>query len=63
VHLAVVIADALATRMRAEGLDRHFLQMRGRFTVRGRIGGAELADSGTGFFETYVTDSASILNR
>lgn len=63
VHLAVVIADALATRMRAEGLDRHFLQMRGRFTVRGRIGGAELADSGTGFFETYVTDSASILNK
>ncbi len=63
VHLAVVIADALATRMRAEGLDRHFLQMRGRFTVRGRIGGAELADSGMGFFETYVTDSASILNK
>lgn len=63
VHLAVVIADALATRMRAEGLDRHFLQMRGRFTVQGRIGGAELADSGTGFFETYVTDSASIFSR
>ena len=63
VHLSVVIADALATRMRAEGLDRHFLQMRGHFTVRGRVGGAELADSGTGFFETYVTDSASILKK
>ncbi len=63
VHLSVAIGDALATRMRAEGLARHFLQMPGRFTVRGRVGGAVVADSGTGFFETYVTDSASILRK
>jgi hypothetical protein len=58
VRLSVVINDALASRVRAAGLSRHFLQMRGRFTLRGRVGGAELSDSGTGFFETYVTGAS-----
>lgn len=62
-HLSVEVGDALATPMRGEGPGRRFLQMRGRFVVRGRVGGAALADSGTGFFETYVTDSASIFKR
>jgi hypothetical protein len=58
VHLSVVIDDALASRVRAAGLSRHFLQMRGRFALRGRVGGAEVSDSGTGFFETYVTGAS-----
>jgi len=63
VRVSVVVEDALATRMRTEGLARHFLQMRGRFSVSGRVGGAPVADSGTGFFETYVTDRPSIFQR
>jgi len=54
VRLTVGVADALASRVKAEGLGRSFLQMRGRFRLAGRIGGASVADSGTGFFETYV---------
>lgn len=54
VRLRVKVEDALASQMRAEGLGRHFLQMRGRFTVTGRIAGEVVADSGTGFFETYI---------
>lgn len=54
VRLRVVVEDALASRMGIGGLDRHFLQMRGRFTATGRIAGREVADSGEGFFETYV---------
>lgn len=54
-RLAVDVADALAGRgVQAGGLDRHFLQMRGRFVLMGRIAGEAVADSGTGFFETYV---------
>jgi len=54
VRLGVEVEDALASRHEAEGLSRHFLQMRGRFTLAGRIAGAAVADSGAGFFETYV---------
>jgi hypothetical protein len=53
-RLDVRIADALGTEMGAGGFRRVFLQMRGRFTVRGRLLGQTVADSGTGFFETYV---------
>ncbi|HZE75160.1 MAG TPA: hypothetical protein VE091_07625 [Gemmatimonadales bacterium] len=53
-RLGVEVEDALASRHEAEGLRRHFLQMRGRFTLAGRIAGAAVADSGAGFFETYV---------
>ncbi len=54
VRLNVSVNDALASRMEASGLDRHFLQMRGRFVLLGRIAGHAVADSGSGFFETYV---------
>ena len=63
VSLSVVVEDALATRMRSEGMARHFIQMRGRFSVSGRVGGSLVADSGSGFFETYVTDRPSIFQR
>jgi hypothetical protein len=53
VRLEVMVESALASRMRAEGLRRYFLQMRGRFSLAGRIGGQAVADSGNGFFETY----------
>ncbi|HWA57777.1 MAG TPA: hypothetical protein VG692_11025 [Gemmatimonadales bacterium] len=36
------------------GRDRHFLQMRGSFRLDGRVGGVAVADSGSGFFETYL---------
>lgn len=54
VRLQVRVDDALASRMPAEGVGRHFLQMRGRFALTGRLAGQVVADSGTGFFETYV---------
>ncbi|HET7599383.1 MAG TPA: hypothetical protein VFK09_03785 [Gemmatimonadales bacterium] len=53
-RLDVRVSEALASRVRAEGLERHFLQMRGRFSLQGRVAGRMLADSGWGFFETYV---------
>jgi hypothetical protein len=36
------------------GFRRVFLQMRGRFSLSGRVLGQAVADSGMGFFETYV---------
>jgi hypothetical protein len=53
-QLNVRIQDALGTEMGTGGFRRVFLQMRGRFTVRGRLLGETVADSGMGFFETYV---------
>jgi hypothetical protein len=53
-RLDVRVVDALGTEMGAGGFRRVFLQMRGHFTVTGRLLGQTLADSGTGFFETYV---------
>jgi hypothetical protein len=58
-RLDVDVADALGTRMGAGGFRRVFLQMRGCFTVRGKLLGDIVADSGTGFFETYVASAAS----
>jgi hypothetical protein len=52
--LSVKVVDALGTEMGASGFRRVFLQMRGRFTLTGKLIGQEVADSGTGFFETYV---------
>jgi hypothetical protein len=54
VRLRGVVEDAAATRMGAGGFSRYFLQLRARFTLEGRIAGAAVADSGRGFFETYV---------
>lgn len=53
-RLDVRVVDALGTEIGAGGFRRVFLQMRGGFTVTGRLLGQTLADSGTGFFETYV---------
>jgi len=55
VWLAVEVEHALATEMSASSFRRVFLQMRGRFLLRGRIAGAEVSDTGRGFFETYRT--------
>jgi hypothetical protein len=54
VRLDVEVGDALASGMDVEAMRRAFLQMRGRFQMRGRVGGEEISDSGAGFFETYV---------
>lgn len=58
VRLRVAVGDAHATAMKAAGGRRFFLQMRGSFELAGRVGGAAVADSGTGFFETYLTPRA-----
>ncbi|MBK8006440.1 MAG: hypothetical protein IPK12_21790 [Gemmatimonadetes bacterium] len=54
VTMAATILDFQASRTTSTAATRRFLQMRGRFTLRGRIAGRVVADSGTGFFETYV---------
>ncbi len=54
VRLEVDVADALATGMQIGGVRRAFLQMRGSFHLSGRVDRKAVADSGTGFFETYV---------
>jgi hypothetical protein len=53
-QLTVRVVDALATEMGSGGFRRVFLQMRGRFSLSGRVLGQTLADSGAGFFETYI---------
>lgn len=53
-RLDVRVLDALATEMSATEFHRVFLQMRGEFQLMGRVGGQPVADSGTGFFETYI---------
>jgi hypothetical protein len=53
VTLAVQVDHALATEMAASTFRRLFFQMRGRFTLRGRVAGTAVSDSGQGFFETY----------
>ncbi|MBK7784574.1 MAG: hypothetical protein IPJ57_08785 [Gemmatimonadetes bacterium] len=53
-RVRATILDAQATRMGAGAMGRSFLQMRGRFTLEGTVAGAAVADSGMGFFETYV---------
>jgi hypothetical protein len=55
VTLRVRVTHALATDMSAGSFRRTFLQMRGDFTLRGRVGGNALQDEGQGFFETYLT--------
>jgi len=54
IQLDVQVGDVMATEMRASKFRRTFLQMHGRFTLAGRVAGETVADSGTGFFETYV---------
>jgi hypothetical protein len=54
VQIEVQVGDVQATEMRASEFRRVFLQMRGRFSLTGRVAGEAVADSGSGFFETYV---------
>jgi hypothetical protein len=53
VRLQVEADHALATEMDATSFRRYFLQMRGRFHLEGKLAGRMIADSGSGFFETY----------
>jgi hypothetical protein len=55
VTLSVEVEHALATEMSAASFRRLFFQMRGRFALAGRVAGAEVSDTGWGFFETYRT--------
>ena len=53
VFLSVDVDHALATDMSASSFRRLFFQMRGRFSLKGRLAGSAVADTGLGFFETY----------
>ena len=53
-RLDVEVLDALGTSVRENRLHRVFLQMRGHFHLTGRLLGEAVADTGSGFFETYV---------
>ncbi|HKU63325.1 MAG TPA: hypothetical protein VJQ44_19140 [Gemmatimonadales bacterium] len=55
VTLRVRVAHALATDMSAGSFRRTFLQMRGSFSLQGKVDGAVVEDGGEGFFETYLT--------
>jgi hypothetical protein len=59
VRLAVVVEHALASELTISGVPRYFLQMRGWFTLSGRVTGQMISDSGRGFFETYADSSAA----
>ncbi len=54
VRLRVAVTDVQASRMRAAGLSRYFLQMRGAWRLEGQLAGEAVADSGAGFFESFV---------
>ncbi len=64
-HVELEVEDAAVTDMRRGLVERgdaagaarlatpYFIQMKGRATVRARVGGRTVGGSGTGFFETY----------
>jgi hypothetical protein len=54
VKLQGQVVDALATEMGSNNFHRVFLQMRASFRLEGRVLGQVVADSGSGFFETYL---------
>jgi hypothetical protein len=53
-RLDVQVLDVLGTSMGESRFQRVFLQMRGHFVLTGRLLGQTVADTGSGFFETYV---------
>ena len=53
-RVLVRIVDVTSSRSMAAGPDRIFLQMRGTWRATGTAAGRTVADSGTGFFETWV---------
>jgi hypothetical protein len=59
VRLAALVEHALASELSLSGVPRYFLQMRGRFSLTGRVTGKAVSDSGAGFFETYTDSSAA----
>jgi hypothetical protein len=59
VRLRVSVTDVQVTRMGAAGVSRYFLQMRGAWRLDGRLTGSLVADSGLGFFETFVSGRRS----
>lgn len=54
IRVAGRVSDAQGTRRTAGGYDRVLLQLRAAWTLSGRLGGRAVADTGSGFFETYV---------
>jgi hypothetical protein len=56
VTIDVVVRRAQGSTTGFPGVDRIFLQMRGSFHLSGKILGRAVADSGLGFFETFVTN-------
>jgi hypothetical protein len=53
-RLEVDVRDALASETGLGSARRDFVQMRGTFRLAGRIAGRSVADTGSGFFETYL---------
>jgi hypothetical protein len=58
VRIRVDVREAVGTLMGTSGFRRYFIQMRGAFRLSGRIGGAPVAESGDGFFETWRDPSS-----
>jgi hypothetical protein len=64
-RIELEIEDAIGSDTRTSLIERgdaadarrilkpYFIQMKGRATISGRVGGAPVSGSGTGFFETY----------
>ncbi|HEY3934519.1 MAG TPA: hypothetical protein VGL65_07850 [Gemmatimonadales bacterium] len=53
-QVTIAVDDATASMSAAAGGDRAFLQLRGKWVARGTAVGSAVADSGSGFFETWV---------
>lgn len=53
-RVGVAIVDATASRSAAAGMERVFLQMRGRWGLVGSAAGVRIRDEGLGFFETWL---------
>lgn len=57
-RVAIRVADVAASQSGTAGMERLFLQMRGRWRLAGTTAGRTVADSGTGFFETWLAGVA-----
>jgi hypothetical protein len=54
-RIAIAILDAAASSSATAGPGRALLQMRGRWRAIGTAAGIPVADSGSGFFETWLS--------
>ncbi len=54
VRVGIAIRDVAASRSGAAGMTRVFLQMRGQWRLAGTAAGVPVADTGSGFFETWL---------